>query len=663
MDYPHVFRPLMVGPIRLENRIGRSSHSTGLGQNGINDDFISYHEARARGGVGLTILEASCVHPSTHTSVAIPAWSPSLNGESGWLVAGYHRLMERLEPYPMRVFQQLWHGGSHALPPDGSPPWSASALPSVDLGVMSQAMTKSQIDEMVASHATAAMRATEGGLHGVEIHVAHGYLLHQFLTPLTNHREDSYGGSLENRLRFPLEVIEAVRAAVGPELAVGVRLNGEDAVPGGLSNEDMVEIAERLERTELLDFVNLTLGTRWAHEKVLAPMHEPHGYELPTSLPIARALSLPTMVTGRILTLAEAEDVLAEGDAQIVSMVRATIADPDLVRKSREGKASQVRPCIGCNHGCYAGIKLSVPRLGCAVNSGAGQEAVAGDDKISRANMPRRALVIGGGPAGLEAARVAALRGHSVTLWEAGMKLGGQVSLARLAPYRSDIGAVVDWMERELARLDVDVRLNMRADEASVIEHAPDAVVLATGGTPRTDGFQSARPVTPVAGLDEFPAYSTWDVMKGSPELGPAVVVVDEIGHYEAIAVVDKLFESVETVHFVTRFVTLAAQIEWSLSSRAARGRFARHDFAFHGTSFLASVDGSEAVIGSLDADELFKSVPANDTVIASGAVPDMSLAEALNKKGFALAVVGDALGPRYLQTAIREGHQAALAI
>lgn len=652
----HVFQPIEVGPVTVPNRIVRSAHATGLTGQGIGDELIAYHEARARGEVGLTTLEAASVHPSTNPGpIGIHAWEDAV-------IPGYERLMSRLEPYAMRVFQQLWHGGYEGPPFDGSPPWSASALPSVDIGVMSIAMTKAQIDEIVDAYASAARRAQQGGLHGVEIQLAHGYLPNQFLSPLANHREDEYGGSLENRMRFPLEVIRAVRDRVGSDFAVGVRLNGEDSVPGGLTNDDMVRIAARLEATGSLDFVNVSLGSRFANEVTIAPMSQPHGHQLPTSVPVTAALSLPTMVTGRILTLAEAERIIAAGEAEMASMVRATIADPDLVRKTREGRVKEVRPCIGCNHGCIGGLLSPVPRLGCALNVGAGQELTLGDDRVDPAESVRKVLVIGGGPAGLEAARVAALRGHSVVLYEAREQLGGQISIARRAPLRGEIGGGVDWMARELGRLGVELKLGVRVDADIVAAEAPDAVVLATGGVPRTDGFQAAWPAEPVTGLAEFPAYSSWQVLEGEEELGDSVLVVDDIGHYEGIAVVDALFERVETVHYVTRFNSLCPLMEPSLSSTPARGRFAHHDFRFHATSVLVSVDDGGATIAPIEALDITTRVAASSTVIVSGPVPDTTLERALREQGVPLTVVGDALGPRYLQAAVRDGHLAGLA-
>jgi 2,4-dienoyl-CoA reductase-like NADH-dependent reductase (Old Yellow Enzyme family) len=656
MTLAHVFQPIDLGPATLPNRIARSAHGTALAQHGIDEDLIAYHEARARGGVGLTILEIALVHPSSPSPSGIPAWDRST-------IAGYERLMERLGRYEMRVFQQLWHAGRHALPADGSPPWAPSAIPSVDLGVMPLAMSHDQIDELVEAFAAAAANAREGGLHGVEVHLAHGYLLNQFLSPLANQRDDEYGGPLENRLRFPLRVLQAVRDAVGSELAVGVRLNGEDGVPGGLSNADMVDVARRLDATGLLDFFNLSLGNRWAHHKMIGPMHEPHGYELRTSVPIAAAVCKPAIVTGRILNLQEAERVLAAGDADVVSMVRATIADPDLVRKTRGGLASRVRPCIGCNHGCFAGIRNNPPRIGCAVNVGAGRETVLGDDRLPPADVVRDVVVIGGGPAGLEAARVAALRGHRVTLYEATERLGGQLAYARRAPLRGDIGTIADWLAAELTPLGVDVHLQTPVDAAVLASRSPDAVIVATGATPRRDGFQAARPLHPLAGAGTM--LTSWDILgadgAGAPGFGRRALVLDDLGHYEAIAVIDRLFEEVETVHLVTRFAELGTLVDSSLSAAPARERFGIRDFHVHPHSWLEGFADGGATIASLDAD-VRRAVDVDTVVLVSGATPRRPL-DVVDGFVGPVHVVGDALGHRFLLTAVHDGNRAGRAV
>lgn len=338
--YRRVLSPLTIGSTVLPNRIVRTAHSTTQPWGGRS--LVEYHVARARGGVGLTILGAASVHPSSPSD--IPAHQEGV-------VAGYERLVEAVTPYGMRLMQQLWHGGSAlGTNPLGGPPWSASDVPNPLRGVIPVPMTQAMIDDVVAGYAAAADRARRGGLDGVEVHAGHTYLPAQFLSPLTNRREDDYGGDLPNRARFLLEVLAAVRATVGPDFPVGVRLSAEEETPGGLTPDDTAQVARLVE--PYVDFIDVTLGGYHRFHRMVATSDgAPTGYEIPAAQVVTRAVRVPTIVAGRITTLDHAEHLLAEGVADLVGMVRATIADPDLVAKARQGREELIRPCIGTNEG------------------------------------------------------------------------------------------------------------------------------------------------------------------------------------------------------------------------------------------------------------------------------------------------------------------------
>jgi 2,4-dienoyl-CoA reductase-like NADH-dependent reductase (Old Yellow Enzyme family) len=491
LRYPHVFAPISINGARLKHRIVRTAHGTNYPDGLVNERFIAFHEARARGGAALTILEVASVHPTSPGRFVV---------YDDRAVAGYRTLVERVAPYDMRVFQQLWHGGAHSLPRDGTPAWSASAVPSIEVGAVPVEMTQGMIEEIVGAYAAAARRCEEGGLGGVEIHAAHGYLLSQFLSPLTNLREDDYGGPLPNRMRIVREVLQAVRAAVEPTFAVGIRLSSTELVDGGLSVEDTARIATELAAAGLVDYVNFSIGSFYVGHTIVAPLHAPHGYQVPYAAEISRLLDVPTVVAGRIMDLAEAEAILASGAADLVSMVRATIADPDLVAKSLEGREAEVRPCIGANQSCVGGIYGPRRRLGCDVNADVGNEHRL--EPLTSAATPRRVVVAGAGPAGMEAARLAALRGHDVTVYEARAQVGGAAAVARRAPFCSDFGRFCDWQADELRRLGVPLHLESPVEPDLVRTLAPDVVVVATGSTPRRDGFQLHDPDKVVPGAD-----------------------------------------------------------------------------------------------------------------------------------------------------------------
>ncbi|MEY4238122.1 MAG: hypothetical protein RL339_723, partial [Pseudomonadota bacterium] len=408
MALTHVLEPIRIGGCLVPNRVVRTAHATAIGGGVMSDDLIAYHERRARGGVGLTILEILGVHP---TSLA------PLNMIDPTLDAGYAKLLHAVEPHGMKVFQQIWHAGHNGRTLDGSPPWGPSTVANPLGADVPVPMSKAMIDEIVAAYAAACARCEKAGLHGAEVHGAHGYLIQQFLSPNINRREDEYGGSFENRMRFMLEVMRACRAATSQDFALGIRL-ASDGSAGGVGTAENIRAAQALEAEGLIDFVNVSLGSYHSFPKMIGGMHEPVGYELPEAVPVTRAVKVPTIVTGRFRTLEEADQTIRAGDADLVGMTRAHIADPDIVRKTKQGRVAEIRPCIACNQGCVGGL-FDVGRLGCAVNVETGHELALDQDQLGQSGTPGKVVIVGGGVGGMEAARVAALRGHRVVLFEA----------------------------------------------------------------------------------------------------------------------------------------------------------------------------------------------------------------------------------------------------
>ena len=657
MPLTHVHTPINLGPVALKNRVVRTAHATNLGAGTMNDALIGYHLARAEGGVGLSIIEILSVHPSTPATLNV--FIPDIGD-------AYRKLVAAVRPHGMKLFQQLWHGGHNALPLDGSPPWSASDVPSPTTGVTPVPMTQAMIDEIVAAYADTARKCEEWGLDGVEIHCAHGYLPAQFLSPNANRRSDGYGGSFENRLRFLREVVAAVRQAVSVNFAVGVRV-APDQSAGGIGVEDVQRAVQALEDEHLIDFVDVSLGDYHAFPKLIGGMHEPMGYEMPTSAPIARAARTPAIVTGRFRTLEEADQIIRLGDANLVALTRAHIADPQLVNKTLAGHPEQVRPCIACNQGCVGGLLGPAARMGCTVNPAIGAENSLDDTRLTPVATPRRVLVVGGGPAGMEAARVAALRGHTVTLAEAADDLGGTLRIAARAPQRHGIADIAVWLEQEVYRLGVDVRLSTYLSADDIRSLAPDAVILATGSLPRMDGIQLSHPGEPIAGIARPHVLSSWDLLlERPPRPVKSAVVIDDVGHYEGIAAAEHLLAQGAEVHFVTRHAAFAHQMEAALSAEPALQRFARGRFTLHlRTRALA--------IGQNDVELLpaylpaggpgaFR-VPAERVVFISHNAPNRELASELAASGIPLQVIGDANAPRFLPVAIREGRLAGMAV
>lgn len=652
--------PIDIGPVRSKNRIFRSAHTTWFGDGSLTDEFITYHEERMKDGVGLTMLELLAVHPSS-TSRLLP-WDSRIE-------AGMNRMAKVAEQYDALVFQQIWHGGHNhitvnygANPLRMAPGWSASDLPGVSLGIPPIPMTKAMIEEVIESFAASARLCERAGLHGAEIHAAHGYLIHQFLSPFLNTREDEYGGSLENRSRFVIEVMRAVRSAVSSNFCIGVRLS-PDLLPGGIDVATNQYVVERLEAENLVDFVNLSLGCYHTFPKLVGGMHEPMGYELPTSEPIAQRSTVVRMAIGRFRTLDEAEQVLKDGPIDMMGFTRAMIADSSLIRKTLEGKADEVRPCIACNQGCIAGLEED-GKMGCAVNPAVGDEVHLLERLIEPAVEVKQVVVVGGGPAGLEAARIAATRGHKVTLLEASSELGGMMNFAAKCPTRHGIRDITVWQEAEIFRLGVEVCLSTYAEAEDILAYSPDAVIIATGSLPRMDGWIITHPHAPIANFDGARPLSSIDLLSQAHDFdGKSAIVIDDVGHYEAIGVAEYLIDRGAHVTFVSRNAAFGHRVINSTMADAALGRMmpsGRLEKMMQ--SRVVAFEGGQARIQSIHGGpEHFR--PSEVVVFVSTNRPSQDLYFALQGQVKKVSLVGDAHAPRFLQTAIREGHLAARTI
>jgi 2,4-dienoyl-CoA reductase-like NADH-dependent reductase (Old Yellow Enzyme family) len=654
MAYTHVDKPIRIGKIELKNRVVRPAHATCYGKGVMSETLIAYHEARARLGAAASIIEIGSVHPSSAFSLDL--WDDSLE-------PGFRELMDRVRPHGMKVLQQLWHGGHHAIPRDGSPPWAPSRNPSVEVGVVPAAMTKSMVNEIVEAYAAAARRCEKWGLDGVDFHCAHGYLPAQFLSSNTNKRDDEYGGSFENRARFIIEVLDAIRSVTSRDLVVGVRL-APDLTVNGVGPEENLRLALMLEERNLIDYVNVSLGNYNSYTKMVGGMHESTGYELPTSVPITRRVKSPTMVIGRFRTLQECDQVIRAGDADMVGLVRAMIADPDLVRKSLAGKADEVRPCIGCNQGCIAQVR---GQMECTVNAGTGHERHIGDHMLHATATPKRVLVLGGGPAGMEAARVAALRGNLVTLAEADRSLGGSLRAAAKAPTRRGILDIAIWLEAEIFRLGVDVRMSTYMDSNDVIENGADAVIVATGSLPRMDGIQHSHPGQPIKSFERDNVISSLDLFMHPPrDLGTTAVVIDDVGHYEGLAASEQLINLGLSVTYVTRLRAFAQLMQAPLMNEPFLTRMRGKPFSYIIRHRAIEFEEAAVIVGPAhltedDAD--LKRLPADTIVFISSNMPNRDIFDELSHLHRDIRVVGDARSPRFLESAIREGHIAGASV
>jgi 2,4-dienoyl-CoA reductase-like NADH-dependent reductase (Old Yellow Enzyme family)/thioredoxin reductase len=460
-----LFEPVRLGPLRLRNRLVMAPMGTCLDNDGfITDEAIAYYERRARGGVGTITVEGCLVSEDTvgpEPKISSPQYLPGLK-----------KLVQTLKAYDVTVGVQLMHPGRQVV---AGPSVAPSPVPLNSHAPVPHELTQAEIADIVSDYARAADLALEAGFEFVEVHGAHGYLPSNFLSPLDNRRADEYGGSPANRARFSLEVARAIVATGAPLVW---RINGEDAVPGGFALDECVQVSRWLEEAGAVA-ISVSAGTWHTLHVTLAPMFVPRGHMRGYAAAVKAAVDVPVIAVGRLDDPALAADVVASGDADLVLLGRTLIAEPDWPRKVEEGRLGELRPCIACNACVDLVGRGEIAR--CAVNPEAGRELTW---SVPPARSPRRVMVVGSGPAGMEAARIAKLRGHEVSIWEREDKLGGKLEVAGLAPSKREVLRFRDFQSRRLGELGVEIHLNADVTPELVAAQRPDAVLVATGAEP-----------------------------------------------------------------------------------------------------------------------------------------------------------------------------------
>jgi 2,4-dienoyl-CoA reductase-like NADH-dependent reductase (Old Yellow Enzyme family)/pyruvate/2-oxoglutarate dehydrogenase complex dihydrolipoamide dehydrogenase (E3) component len=649
--FPKLFSPLTLRGVTLKNRIFSTGHDTNLAAGGlIGERLVAYHRARAAGGAGLVIMQVSGVHETArYTSHLLMATSDDS-------IPGYRAVAQACHAHGCRVFAQLFHPGREIMDSqDGSLPvaYSASNAPTDRFHVMPAPLSRRLIAEIAEGYGASAARMMRAGLDGVEIVASHGYLPAQFLNPRINRREDEYGGSFENRLRFLRQAIAHVRQAVGEERVVGMRISGAELDHDGLTEEEVLQTCRALASDGQLDFYNVIAGSSASLAgaiHIVPPMAIETGYVAPFAAAVRGVVDKPVFVAGRINQPQIAEQVLASGQADMCGMTRAMICDPEMPAKSAAGRLDDIRACIGCNQACIGHFHLGYP-ISCIQHPETGRELDYGS--LSPAPRPKRVAIVGGGPAGMKAASVAAARGHRVTLYESTGRLGGQALLAQQLPGRAEFGGIVTNLTREMELAGVTVVKNKRVDGEFLAREAPDAVVLATGATPRRPLFE---------GADSAHVVDAWQVLRGEVNVGASVLIADWRCDWIGMGIAEKLARAGCRVRLAVNGYVAGQRIQqyvrdqWNGTLHKLGVEvipYARLYGADAGTVYLQHTSSGEPIVCD----------GVDTLVLALGHEQETKLAGELDGWPGELHRIGDCVAPRTAEEAVLEGLKVGCAL
>jgi len=643
----NLFTPIRLGKLEIRNRITLTGHGTGMGRDFRPDDqMIAYYAQRARGEVGLIMLGSQQVHPTS------PGITGLLCNYDDTISPGLRAVADAVHAHGSRVFGYLSHMGlaSSARP---KALWSASSNYEQKYGETAHAMTVREIEEIVSAFAAAAVRCLEAGMDGLQIHCGHGLLLQQFLSPLTNHRDDEYGGSPENRMRFPAAVLRAVRKSVGDDVPIGIRCSGDELVPGGLTATDMAVIVPHLVEAGRLDYVDVSAGSdgdlvsNMLHEP---PMGLPHAPFAAVSRQIKQAISVPVIHGTRIHTPELAEALIARGDADMAGMCRALIADPFLPIKARTGRRHEVIPCVACEQACFGRLHRGL-HISCVGNPVTGRERAYAT--LKRTSRPARIIVIGGGPGGLEAALQARLRGHDVMLIDAAERLGGRLRLAMNTPGREEWGQLLGQKIASVEHAGVELRLGVKADMPMIRGLAADAVILATGAV-----FDPP----PLPGGLGAPVVTVDSAVTDQAAIGNTVLVIDYLDRQPALVAAIMLAQLGKNVTVATKALHVGQKLEsQNLTEFYRRAGKARVKFV--SLAEPIAYLGGQVLFRNPITGETTLSTAYDSIVVASPGRPQTSLSEGLEAAGIKHLLAGDAHAPRDVESAILEGFEAGRRI
>jgi len=666
--YPHLFSELKIRNTTLKNRIvfpptcpswvgdPRSAKFIDLGP--------AYYEERASGGVGLIIIGGTHV---TEDSIAAPLAQPGLWCDEQ--IEGFARVADVVHKHGCKLAVQLRHTGLRGFSAFKQDPnynydatWHTFGPSQVPLGEFPggqtpKVLTDEEIESILDAHATAAIRAMQAGLDGIELHMSHGYMTWQFLSPLYNKRTDRWGGSYENRLRFPLEAIRRMRAAIGGEPFIGYRTNSTSFWPGDLELQDVAQIVKDIEQQADIDFVDVSVGVH--HQFIHAPMEFEAGWEKDYARAIKEVSTKPVFLVGRITTPQVADMLLEKGYGDAIGIARQLFADPDWALKAMEDRSEDIRQCVAANY-CWKSVSRG-GRVQCVYNPTVGREAKWGKGSLIRVADPKQVLVIGGGPSGLEYARIASARGHTVTVLERESETGGHSRLQSLLPSRAEYGRIGRWLTEQANKNGAEIRTNCTVDEHTLDDlltaYRPDHVVIATGARVCGDGFQGWT-AKPLSGHETAHCVGWDEVVTGKVRPSGNVVLIDDqcdvIGPLCAVM----MAEQGANVKIVTRWpmigmeTILDAYLEWILPRLYKAGIPVIVD------RFVQQINSTSITLQNLYNLEDISVLPADWIVMVTARQSENVLHDLVKQRGLSVETIGDAVAPRGTYEAVYEGHR-----
>ena len=634
-----LFSPFRIGTLELRNRIVMPPMATNFaGEDGsVNDRHIAYYVKRAKGGVGYITFE--------HTGILKQgrAFPNMALIDSDQNIPSFRKLVKAIHQENGKILIQINHAGRQTSSSiTGSPIVAPSAIPCPVRKEMPQELSTEEIQKIIEAFGAAALRVKEAGADGVEIHMAHGYLINQFLSPFSNKRMDEYGGDVDRRMRMAIEVLRMVRNKVGPDFAVLCRISADEYVEGGLKIEDSREIAKALERNGA-DALHVSACVAASGYLNHPPYYAEEGVFAHLAQGIKSVVGIPIIAVGRIRTPRLANQILEDNKANLISMGRALIADPNLPVKALQGKTEEIIPCISCNR-CILSIRKGA--LQCAVNPETGREEIF---KLEKTKHPKKVWIIGGGPAGIKAAEIAAMRGHQVTLYEKDEKLGGRFLLAAIPPKKQVLKEFTDHLTGQLKKLPVKIILGKPFNLTSLRRGRPDIVIVATGAKPF---------FPPIDGLEETKAISVEEALSGNVHLGRKILVVGGGGIGAEVA--DHLSEEGKEVTLIEMREGIALDLVGHLQ------HFLNQRLREKGVQILTSTK-----VTRFEKEALWVETPQgvkkfegfDSMVISLGSISNNDLVESLRGKVSDLYIIGDASKPREVMEALLEGEEVALKI